>query len=57
VDELVEYWRMAAPTSKRLDGSMPPSVDAAKRILAYRVPRGVVGVITPWNWPYTMPPS
>jgi acyl-CoA reductase-like NAD-dependent aldehyde dehydrogenase len=20
----------------------------------YRVPRGVVGVITPWNWPYTM---
>src|SRR3972149_5017361 len=34
---------------------MPPSVDASKRILAYRVPRGVVGVITPWNWPYTMP--
>jgi succinate-semialdehyde dehydrogenase/glutarate-semialdehyde dehydrogenase len=33
---------------------MPPSVDAAKRVLAYRVPRGVVGVITPWNWPYTM---
>ena len=24
-------------------------------ILSYRVPRGVVGVITPWNWPYTMP--
>src|SRR5207244_6229172 len=21
---------------------------------SYRVPRGVVGVITPWNWPYTM---
>jgi acyl-CoA reductase-like NAD-dependent aldehyde dehydrogenase len=34
---------------------MPPSVDAAKRVLVYRVPRGVVGVITPWNWPYTMP--
>jgi succinate-semialdehyde dehydrogenase/glutarate-semialdehyde dehydrogenase len=33
---------------------MPPSVDASKRVLAYRVPRGVVGVITPWNWPYTM---
>ena len=55
VDELVEYWRMAAADVKRLDGSMPPSVDAAKRILGYRVPRGVVGVITPWNWPYTMP--
>jgi acyl-CoA reductase-like NAD-dependent aldehyde dehydrogenase len=55
VDELVEYWRMAAADAKRLEGSMPPSVDASKRVLAYRVPRGVVGVITPWNWPYTMP--
>jgi acyl-CoA reductase-like NAD-dependent aldehyde dehydrogenase len=54
VDELVEYWRMAAADAIRLDGSMPPSVDASKRVLAYRVPRGVVGVITPWNWPYTM---
>jgi acyl-CoA reductase-like NAD-dependent aldehyde dehydrogenase len=55
VDELVEYWRMAAADAKRLEGSMPPSADASKRILAYRVPRGVVGAITPWNWPYTMP--
>jgi acyl-CoA reductase-like NAD-dependent aldehyde dehydrogenase len=55
VDELVEYWRMAAADATRLDGSMPPSVDAAKRVLVYRVPRGVIGVITPWNWPYTMP--
>jgi acyl-CoA reductase-like NAD-dependent aldehyde dehydrogenase len=54
VDELVEYWRMAAADATRLEGSMPPSVDASKRVLAYRVPRGVVGVITPWNWPYTM---
>ena len=55
VEELVVYWRMAAADATRLGGSMPPSVDASKRILAYRVPRGVVGVITPWNWPYTMP--
>src|SRR5204862_7786420 len=55
VEELVVYWRMAAADATRLAGSMPPSVDAARRILAYRVPRGVVGVITPWNWPYTMP--
>jgi acyl-CoA reductase-like NAD-dependent aldehyde dehydrogenase len=55
VDELVEYWEMAAADAKRLEGSMPPSVSATKRVLAYRVPRGVVGVITPWNWPYTMP--
>ena len=54
VDELAEYWHMAAADAKRIEGLMPPSVDAAKRVLAYRVPRGVVGVITPWNWPYTM---
>jgi succinate-semialdehyde dehydrogenase/glutarate-semialdehyde dehydrogenase len=55
VDELVVYWRMAAADATRIVGTMPPSVDASKRVLAYRVPRGVVGVITPWNWPYTMP--
>ncbi|MEO8290639.1 MAG: aldehyde dehydrogenase family protein [Gaiellaceae bacterium] len=55
VAELEEYWRMAAGDVRRLDGLMPPSVDSAKRALVYRVPKGVVGVITPWNWPYTMP--
>jgi acyl-CoA reductase-like NAD-dependent aldehyde dehydrogenase len=55
VDELIEYFSMAAADVTRLDGVMPPSVDAGKRVLLYRVPRGVVGVISPWNWPYTMP--
>jgi acyl-CoA reductase-like NAD-dependent aldehyde dehydrogenase len=55
VNELEEYWRMAAADATRLEGLMPPSVDADKRVLVYRVPRGVVGVVTPWNWPYTMP--
>lgn len=55
VDELIEYFTMAAAEVVRLDGIMPPSVDADKRVLLYRVPRGVVGVISPWNWPYTMP--
>ncbi|MGB3682950.1 MAG: aldehyde dehydrogenase family protein [Rubrobacteraceae bacterium] len=55
VDELIEYFSMAAADVTRLDGVMPPSVDADKRVLLYRVPRGVVGVISPWNWPYTMP--
>jgi len=54
VDELVAYWRMAAADATRLEGLMPPSVDPRKRILVQRVPRGVVGLITPWNWPYTM---
>ena len=55
VDELVLYFRMAAAEATRIEGLMPPSVDPAKRVLVYRVPKGVVGVITPWNWPYTMP--
>jgi acyl-CoA reductase-like NAD-dependent aldehyde dehydrogenase len=55
VAELEEYWRMAAADATRLEGLMPPSVDAGKRVLVYRVPRGVVAVVTPWNWPYTMP--
>jgi succinate-semialdehyde dehydrogenase/glutarate-semialdehyde dehydrogenase len=55
VAELEEYWRMAAADATRIEGLMPPSVDAAKRVFVYRVPRGVVGAVTPWNWPYTMP--
>jgi acyl-CoA reductase-like NAD-dependent aldehyde dehydrogenase len=55
VDELIAYFEMAAADATRMEGLMPPSVDADKRVLVYRVPRGVVGIITPWNWPYTMP--
>jgi len=55
VDELVRYFAMAAADTTRLDGRLMPSMDAGKRVLVYRVPLGVVGVITPWNWPYTMP--
>jgi acyl-CoA reductase-like NAD-dependent aldehyde dehydrogenase len=55
VEELQLYFRMAAADATRLEGLMPPSIDPAKRVLVYRVPKGVVGVISPWNWPYTMP--
>jgi acyl-CoA reductase-like NAD-dependent aldehyde dehydrogenase len=55
VSELVQYWRNAAEDGKRLEGRLPNSVSPGKRVLLVRRPRGVVGVITPWNWPYTMP--
>jgi acyl-CoA reductase-like NAD-dependent aldehyde dehydrogenase len=55
VEELVQYFRMAAADATRIEGMLPPSIDPEKRVLVYRVPKGVVGVITPWNWPYTMP--
>jgi succinate-semialdehyde dehydrogenase/glutarate-semialdehyde dehydrogenase len=55
VEELVQYWRNAAEEGKRLEGRIPNSVSGGKRVLLMRRPRGVIGVITPWNWPYTMP--
>ncbi len=55
VDELAEYWRMAAEDVKRLGGELPNSFSPGKRVMLLRRPRGVVAVISPWNWPYTMP--
>jgi succinate-semialdehyde dehydrogenase/glutarate-semialdehyde dehydrogenase len=55
VDELVEYWREAAEDAKRLGGELPNSFSRGKRVMLIRRARGVVGVISPWNWPYTMP--
>jgi succinate-semialdehyde dehydrogenase/glutarate-semialdehyde dehydrogenase len=55
VDELVEYWRIAAEDAKRLGGELPNSFSPGKRVLLARRARGVVAVISPWNWPYTMP--
>jgi acyl-CoA reductase-like NAD-dependent aldehyde dehydrogenase len=54
VDELAGYFRMAGEDARRLDGALPPSADAGRRVLTTRVPLGVVAVISPWNWPYTM---
>jgi len=55
VDELVAYWRNAAEDGKRLEGRLANSFTPGKRVLLLRRPRGTIGVITPWNWPYTMP--
>jgi acyl-CoA reductase-like NAD-dependent aldehyde dehydrogenase len=55
VSELLEYWRSAAEDAKRLTGELPNSFSPGKRVMLVRRPLGVVGVISPWNWPYTMP--
>jgi succinate-semialdehyde dehydrogenase/glutarate-semialdehyde dehydrogenase len=55
VGELIEFWRMAAEDGKRIEGTIPESAAPGRRVLLLRRPLGVVGVITPWNWPYTMP--
>jgi succinate-semialdehyde dehydrogenase/glutarate-semialdehyde dehydrogenase len=54
VDELAAYFTMAAADGRRLDGAFPPSTSPSRRVITARVPLGVVGVISPWNWPYTM---
>src|SRR5215475_5065226 len=54
VGELSEYFRMAAEDAICLAGGAPASTSASRRVLTLVVPLGVVGVISPWNWPYTM---
>ncbi|MGI9005862.1 MAG: aldehyde dehydrogenase family protein, partial [Streptosporangiaceae bacterium] len=54
VDELAVYFTMAGEDAKRMAGSLPASTSAGRRVLTARVPLGVIGVVSPWNWPYTM---
>ncbi|HKH17951.1 MAG TPA: aldehyde dehydrogenase family protein [Solirubrobacteraceae bacterium] len=55
VGELLEFFRMAAEDGKRVQGLIPESAAPGRRVLLLRRPVGVLGLITPWNWPYTMP--
>jgi acyl-CoA reductase-like NAD-dependent aldehyde dehydrogenase len=55
VGELIEFFRMAAEDGKRIEGRIPESAAPGRRVLLLRRPLGVLGLITPWNWPYTMP--
>jgi len=54
VDELAGYFSMAGEDAKRMAGSLPASTSADRRVLTAIVPLGVVAVVSPWNWPYTM---
>src|SRR5438874_1314377 len=54
VAEAVQYFRIAAEDLKRLEGRVLPSASPSKLVLARHYPRGVYGIITPWNWPLTM---
>src|SRR5215813_6816401 len=55
VHELIAFWHLAAEDAVRLEGMIPPSSSSDKRVLVMRRARGPIGVITPWNWPYTSP--
>jgi acyl-CoA reductase-like NAD-dependent aldehyde dehydrogenase len=45
----------AAEDSTRMEGHILPSEARSKRVFAFRRPHGVVGVLTPWNFPLMIP--
>jgi acyl-CoA reductase-like NAD-dependent aldehyde dehydrogenase len=51
----VEMFRDAAEGVKRLETAVIPSADPNKRVITIRQPRGVYGVLSPWNFPLTIP--
>ncbi|MFC7014479.1 aldehyde dehydrogenase family protein [Streptomyces viridiviolaceus] len=51
IDETVSNIRVAIELAKYLDGTMPQLANPRKRAFVYRVPRGVVAAIQPWNFP------
>ncbi len=48
------YLEWFAEEGKRAYGEVIPTNDSAKRIITLRQPVGVVGAITPWNFPSSM---
>jgi succinate-semialdehyde dehydrogenase/glutarate-semialdehyde dehydrogenase len=55
VETASEMFRDAGEGIKRLDTSVVPSADPAKRVLTIRQPHGVYGILTPWNFPVAIP--
>ena len=50
-----EQYHNAAEDVKRDETPIIPSASRHKRVLTVRKPHGVVGVITPWNFPLNIP--
>ncbi|WP_433633431.1 aldehyde dehydrogenase family protein [Halomicrococcus sp. NG-SE-24] len=55
VDLCAKEFRNAAEDVKRDETEVIPSEDAGKHIYTLRKPHGVLGVITPWNYPLNIP--
>jgi succinate-semialdehyde dehydrogenase/glutarate-semialdehyde dehydrogenase len=51
----VEAFRDVVEDMARLESSVLPSMDPDKRVLTIWQPLGVVGIITPWNFPFGIP--
>jgi len=55
IDETAELFRIHAEDVKRLETAIVPLEDVNKRLLTFRRPLGVLGLISPWNFPFLIP--
>ena len=55
IELCAKEFRNAAEDVKRAETAVIPSEDPNKRIYTIRKPHGVLGVITPWNYPLNIP--
>lgn len=54
VQSAIDYFRWFAEEARRVYGETVPASTSDKRILVIKQPLGVVGAITPWNFPLSM---
>ncbi|RUX22631.1 aldehyde dehydrogenase family protein, partial [Mesorhizobium sp. M7A.F.Ca.US.011.01.1.1] len=55
VGKAADGFRLASELVKQLGGQTLPAEDPTKLVMTIRQPRGVYGVITPWNFPVNIP--
>ena len=55
VGKAADGFDLAADLIKYLEGRTIPAEDVGKRVMTFWRPRGVYGVITPWNFPVNIP--
>jgi acyl-CoA reductase-like NAD-dependent aldehyde dehydrogenase len=55
IEESAENFRIAAEDVKRMTTELLPSEDPNKKMFTFRKPNGVYAVITPWNFPFSIP--
>ena len=55
IEETADQIRLCAAFARTVGTTTPPLTDFHKRLLVTEEPLGVIGVITPWNFPYYVP--
>src|SRR5437867_7801925 len=55
VQEVIDFFEYAAGEGRRMFGETVPSELPDKMCMTIRLPVGLVGLITPWNFPMAIP--